>query len=102
MKENKGKEVADEVVGQEASQPHPVAGDKRKNLSLGVDLGNLLSRHREKKPKHKSSKPKDIQSIPLVSISEPVDVQILDDLEPKDSPAHTSSVTKARSSSLPS
>ena len=102
MKENKGKEVADEVVGQEASQPHLVAGDKRKNLSLGVDLGNLLSRRREKKPKHKSSKPKDIQSIPLVSISEPVDVQILDDLEPKDSPAHTSSVTKARSSSLPS
>ena len=60
MKENKGKEVADEVVGQEASQPHLVAGDKRKNLSFGVDLGNLLSRHREKKPKHKSSKPKDI------------------------------------------
>ena len=79
-----------------------MAGDKRKNLSLGVDLGNLLSRRREKKPKHKSSKPKDIHSIPLVSISEPVDVQILDDLEPKDSPAHTSSVTKARSSSLPS
>ena len=102
MKENKDKEVADEVVGQEASQPHPVAGDKRKNLSLGVDLGNLLSRRREKKPKHKLSKPKDIQSIPLVSISEPVDVQILDDLEPKDSPAHTSPVTKAQSLSLPS
>ena len=102
MKENNSKEVADDVAGQEASQPRPVAGDKRKNLSLGVDLGNLLSRRREKKPKHKLSKPKDIQSIPLVSISEPVDVQILDDLEPKDSPAHTSSVTKARSSSLPS
>ena len=53
MKENKGKKVADEAVGQEVSQPHPVVGDKRKNLSLGVDLGNLPSRHREKKPKHK-------------------------------------------------
>ena len=50
---NKGKEVADEAAGQEASQPRLVAGDKRKNLSLGVDLGNLPSRHREKKPKHK-------------------------------------------------
>ena len=102
MKENKGKEVADEVAGQEASQPCPVAGDKRKNLSLGVDLGNLSSRHREKKPKHKSSKPKDVQFTPLVSISEPVDVQILDDPEPKDSPAHILSVTKTRSSSLSS
>ena len=60
MKENKGKEVADEAVGQEVSQPCPVAGDKRKNLSLGVDLGNLPSRRREKKVKHKSSKPKDV------------------------------------------
>ena len=55
MKENKGKEVANEVAGQEASQPRPVAGDKRKNLSLGGDLRNLPSRRREKKPKHKSS-----------------------------------------------
>ena len=53
MKENKGKEVADEVARQEASQPHLVVGDKRKNLSLGVDLGNLPSRRREKKPKYK-------------------------------------------------
>ena len=53
MKENKGKEVVDKAAGQEASQPRLVAGDKRKNLSLGVDLGNLPSRHREKKPKHK-------------------------------------------------
>ena len=102
MKENKGKEVADEAAGQEAFQPRLVAGDKRKNLSLGVDLGNLPSRRREKKPKHKSSKPKDVQSTPLVSVTEPVDVQILDDPEPKDSPVHIPSVTKARSSSLPS
>ena len=102
MKENKGKEVADEATGQEVSQPHPVPGDKRKNLSLGVDLGNLLSRRREKKPKHRSSKPKDVQSTPLVSISEPVDIQILDDPKLKDSPVHVLSVTKAPSLSLPS
>ena len=30
MKENKGKEVADETAGQEVpSQPRPLAGDKR-------------------------------------------------------------------------
>ena len=102
MKENNSKEVADDVAGQEASQPRPVAGDKRKNLSLGVDLGNLPSKRREKKPKHKSSKPKDVRSTPLISISKLVDIQILDDPEPKDSPAHISSVTKTRSSSLPS
>ena len=60
MKENKGKEMADEAAGQEVSQPRLVAGEKRKKLSLGVDLGNLLSRRREKKPKHRSSKPKDV------------------------------------------
>ena len=102
MKENKGKEVADEAVGQEVSQPHPVVGDKRKNLSLGVDLGNLPSRRREKKPKHRSSKPKDVQSTPLVSIFEPVDVQILDDPKLKDPPVHVPSVTKTPSSSQPS
>ena len=61
MKENKGKEVADEAAGQEVpSQPRPLAGDKRKNLSLGVDLGNLPSKRKEKKAKHRSSKPKDV------------------------------------------
>ena len=50
MKENKGKEVVNEAVGQEVPlQPHPSVGDKRKSLSLGVDLGNLPSRRREKK-----------------------------------------------------
>ena len=79
-----------------------MAGDKRKNFSLGVDLRNLPSRRKEKKPKHKSSKPKDVESTPLVSISKLVDIQILDDPKPKDSPVHISSVTKARSSFLPS
>ena len=40
MKENKGKEVVNEAVGQEVlPQPHPLMGDKRKNLSLGFDWG---------------------------------------------------------------
>ena len=61
MKENKGKEVMDEATRQEVPpQPHPLTGDKRKNLSLGVDLGNLPSRCREKKAKHRSSKPKNV------------------------------------------
>ena len=86
MKENKGKEVVDEAAGKEVpSQPRPIAGDKRKSLSVGVDLGNLPSR-RGKKAKHRSSKPKDVQSTPFILIHEPEDVQILDDLEFKDSP----------------
>ena len=49
MKGKKVKEVADEAAGQEVvSQPCPIAGDKRKNLLVGVDLGNLPSRRREK------------------------------------------------------
>ena len=103
MKENKGKEVADKAAGQEVpSQPRPLAGDKRKNFSLGVDLGNLPSRHREKKPKHRSSKPKDVQSTPLVPMHEPVDVQILDDPKLKDPSIHVPSTTKMPSSSQPS
>ena len=87
MKENKGKEVMDEATGQEVPpQPHPLTGDKRKRLSLEVDLGNLPSRHREKNAKHRSSKSKNIQSTPSISIHEPEDVQILDDLELKDPP----------------
>ena len=101
MKENKGKEVVNEAVGQEAPpQSHLPVGDKRKNLSLGVDLGNLPSRRREKKVKHKSSKPKDIQSTPI-PVHEPKDVQILDS-EPKDSPMQASSIVMAPSSSQPS
>ena len=103
MKENKGKEVVNEAVAarQEAPpQSHSSVGDKRKNLSLRVDLGNLPSRHREKKVKHKSSKPKDVQSTPT-PVHEPEDVQILD-LEPKDSLMQALSTVKAPSSSQPS
>ena len=101
MKENKGKEVVNEAVGQKAlPQSHPSVGDKRKNLSLGVDLGNLPSRCWEKKVTLKSSKPMDVQSTPI-PIHEPEDVQILD-LEPKDSPMQAPSTVKAPSSSQPS
>ena len=103
MKENKGKEVVDEVAGQEVpSQPHPLAGDKRKSLSLGVDLGNLPSKRKEKKAKHRWSKPKNIQSTLPISIHEPGDVQILDDPELKDLPIQVPFTTKAPSSSQPS
>ena len=103
MKENKGKEVVNEAAGQGVpSQPHPLAGDKKKSLSLGVDLGNLPSRHREKKAKHRSSKPKNVKSTPSISIHEPEDVQILDDPELKDPPMQVPSTTKAPSSSQPS
>ena len=67
MKENKGKEVANEVVKQGVqSQPRPPAGEKRKNISSRVDLGDLPSR-RGREKKHKSSKPQDVKSTPLVS-----------------------------------
>ena len=101
MKENKGKEVVNEAVGQEAPpQSHLPVGDKRKNLSLGVDLGNLPSRRREKKVQHRSSKPKDVQSTPI-PVHEPDDVQILDS-KPKDSPMQAPSTVKSPSLLQPS
>ena len=57
IKENKGKEVVDKAIRQEVqSQPRLAIGDKRKNLSKTIDLENLLSRCKEKKAKHRSSK----------------------------------------------
>ncbi|XP_075670027.1 uncharacterized protein LOC142639775 [Castanea sativa] len=53
MKENKGKEVVEEVARPEA---RPAAGDKRKSLSKHVDLASLPSR-RGKKAKSGLSKP---------------------------------------------
>ena len=53
MKENKGKEVVDEGA---KSHPRPPTGEKRKNISSRVDLGDLPSR-RGRDKKHKSSKP---------------------------------------------
>ena len=79
MKENKGKEVMDEGV---KSQPRPPTGEKRKNISSRVDLGDLPSRcGREKK--HKSSKPQDVKSPPASNLESPVQILALDP-EPKD------------------
>ena len=73
MKENKGKEVMDKVVRQGVqSQPRPSVGEKRKSLSKGIDLGNLLSRRREKKAKHRSSQPRVVKpSPPILPVQEP-------------------------------
>ena len=82
MKENKGKEVMGEGV---KSQPRPPIGEKRKNISSRVDLGDLPSR-RGREKKHKSSKPQDVKS-PLASNQEsPVQILTLNS-EPKDPPS---------------
>ena len=78
MKENKGKEVVDEGV---KSQPRPPTGEKRKNISSRVDLGDLPSR-RGKDKKHKSSKPQGVKSPPTSSLESPVQILALDP-EPK-------------------
>ena len=98
-KENKGKEVMDKAV---KSQSRPPIGEKRKNISSRVDLGDLLSRcGREKK--HKSTKPQDVKSPSPVS-NQGFPVQILTiDSEPKDpSSKKVSSTVHAPTSSLPS
>ena len=82
MKENKGKEVVDEGV---KTQPRPPTGEKRKNISLRVDLGDLPSR-RGKDKKHKSSKPQGVKSPPTSSLESPVQILALDP-EPKDPPS---------------
>ena len=101
MKENKGKEVVDEVVRQQSQSRLPT-GEKRKNILLRVDLGDLPSRcGREKK--HKTTKPQDIKSLPLVSnLGSPVQILTLDS-EPKDPPSKkVSSIVHEPTSSLPS
>ena len=63
MKENKGKEVVDEVTRPEAqSQPCLFVGDKRNTLSKTLDLGNLPNRQGYKKAKHGSSRPVVVKS----------------------------------------
>ena len=74
MKENKGKEVMDEAV---KSQSRPPTGEKRKNILLRVDLGDLPSR-RGREKEHKSTKPQDVKSPPPVSNQEsPMQIKIL-------------------------
>ena len=101
MKENKGKEVADEVVKQGVqSQPRPPASEKQKNISSRVGLGDLPSRHGREK-KHKSAKPQDVKSTPPVS-NQGSPIQILNlDSEPKDPLSKkVSSIVHAPTSSL--
>ena len=103
MKENKGKEVVDEAIKQGVqSQPRPPTGKKWKNISSRVNLGDLPSRHGREK-KHKSTKPQDVKSTPLIS-NQGSPVQILNlDSEPKDPPSKkVSSTIHVPISSLPS
>ena len=99
MKENKGKEVMDEGV---KSQSRPPIGEKRKNISSRVDLGDLPSR-RGREKKHKSTKPQDVKSPPPISNQEsPVQILTLDS-KPKVPPSKKiSSIVHAPTSSIPS
>jgi len=96
MKENKGKEVVDEGA---KSQPRPPTGEKRKNISSRVDLGDLPSR-RGKDKKQKSSRLQGVKSPPASSLESPV--QILDP-EPRDPPSRkvASTIHAPTSSSAP-
>ena len=82
MKEIKGKEVVDKGA---KSQPRLPTGDKRKNISSRVDLGDLPNR-RGKEKKHKSTKPQDVKSPPASNQEFPVQILALDP-EPKDPPS---------------
>ena len=78
----------DKVVKQGVqSQPRPSVDEKRKSLSKEIDLGNLLSRRREKKAKHKSSKSGVVKpSLPILPVQEP-SIQVFNvDSEPRDPP----------------
>ena len=80
MKENKGKEVVDEAIKQEVQpQPRPAVGDKRKNLSKTIGLENIPSRRKEKRAKHRSSKPEVVKpSLPTLPTSQQLSIQIHD------------------------
>ena len=95
--------IVDEVVKQGVqAQSCPPTGEKRKNISSRVDLGDLPSKcGREKK--HKSAKPQDFKSPPPVpNHGSPVQILTLDS-KPKDPPSKkVSSIVYAPTSSLPS
>ena len=85
IKENKGKEMVDEVTRSETqSQPRPFIRDKRKTLTKMLDLGNLPSR-RGKKTKHgfsrlgvvKPSLPTFQLSIPILMLTRPFPLKSL-------------------------
>ena len=102
MKENKDKEVMDEVVKQGVqSQPRSPIGEKRKNISSRVDLGDLPSKCGKEK-KYKSTKPQDVKSPPILNQGFPVQILTLNS-EPKDPPSKkVSSIVHAPTSSIPS
>ena len=75
MKENKGKEVVDEEIRLEVqSQPRFAVGDERKNFSKAIDLENLPSCCKEKRVKHRLSKP----GLPILPTSQQLSIQIQD------------------------
>ena len=89
MKENKGKEVVDKANRPEAqSQPRPTVRDKRKNLSKAIDLENLPSHRKQKRAKHKLSKPKVVKpGLPIFPNSQQPSIHIHDmDIEPAGDP----------------
>ena len=96
-KENKGKEVVDEGV---KSQPRPPTGEKRKNISSIVDLGDLPSR-RGKEKKHKS-KPQDVKSPPVSNQESPVQILTLDSESKDPLSKKISSIVHAPTPSTPS
>ena len=67
------------------SQPCSPTGEKRKNISSRVDLGDLPSK-RGREKKHKSSKPQDVKSPPASNQESPVQILTLDS-KPKDPPS---------------
>ena len=98
MKENKGKEVMDEGI---KSQPRPLTGEKRKNISSRMDLGDLPSR-RGREKKHKSSKPQDVKSPPASNQESPVQILTLDSESKDPLSKKTSSIVHAPTPSTPS
>ena len=101
MKENKGKEVVDEANRPEAqSRPRPTIADKRKNLSKAIDLENLPSRHKEKRAKHKPSKPGVVKpGLPVVPPIQQPFVRIHDaDTEPVRDPSSKTIPTSSQPS----
>ena len=62
----------EETLLETEPQPHPFIGDKRKNLSEIVDLENLPSCCKDKRAKHKLSKPGVVKlGLPIPLTSQP-------------------------------
>ena len=83
MKENKGKRLIDEETMQKGthSQPRLAIGDKRKTLSMMIDIGSLPSHRGHKKVNYKSFKSRVVKPDLVVppTPAKPPSVQILDE-----------------------